>query len=418
MKAFYEIAMFWDRISDKGFRGGDEMGDLVGQINAFTEKTDSVLESARSLGVPVDKLIGVQLNQLSNLGNGVSSLLSEINKVTQTASDAKKTVHQLANADVGEALQKVKNGDFWEAFKTTNGGPKTTSLKTADPISKTGSMAMKANPATMMMAVALFSIEKELGNIEEMQEKILSFLEAEKQAEIKADVGMLTKTVTQYKHNWDDDLFIRTKLNTIDAIQLRASKNMIFYRDQVSDVLKTKKLIVMGNKVNSTLAEMQNKFKHYRLSLYTFSLASFAEIMLRGNFKEENIQAAISDIKKATDDYRSLFGECSAYLEKMSKGSVETNLLKGAGAASNAMGKLIGNIPKVKDKQGNGFLIEKGEKLKDSAQKGSIEVIESFSTMSNPNTGGILSQLENMNQIYNKTTGICFDEDNLYLVVE
>lgn len=394
------------------------MGDLVGQINAFTEKTDSVLESARSLGVPVDKLIGVQLNQLSNLGNGVSSLLSEINKVTQTASDAKKTVHQLANADVGEALQKVKNGDFWEAFKTTNGGPKTTSLKTADPISKTGSMAMKANPATMMMAVALFSIEKELGNIEEMQEKILSFLEAEKQAEIKADVGMLTKTVTQYKHNWDDDLFIRTKLNTIDAIQLRASKNMIFYRDQVSDVLKTKKLIVMGNKVNSTLAEMQNKFKHYRLSLYTFSLASFAEIMLRGNFKEENIQAAISDIKKATDDYRSLFGECSAYLEKMSKGSVETNLLKGAGAASNAMGKLIGNIPKVKDKQGNGFLIEKGEKLKDSAQKGSIEVIESFSTMSNPNTGGILSQLENMNQIYNKTTGICFDEDNLYLVVE
>ena len=394
------------------------MGDLVGQINAFTEKTDSVLESARSLGVPVDKLIGVQLNQLSNLGNGVSSLLSEINKVTQTASEAKKTVHQLANADVGEALQKVKNGDFWEAFKTTNGGPKTTSLKTADPISKTGSMAMKANPATMMMAVALFSIEKELGNIEEMQEKILSFLEAEKQAEIKADVGMLTKTVTQYKHNWDDDLFIRTKLNTIDAIQLRASKNMIFYRDQVSDVLKTKKLIVMGNKVNSTLAEMQNKFKHYRLSLYTFSLASFAEIMLRGNFKEENIQAAISDIKKATDDYRSLFGECSAYLEKMSKGSVETNLLKGAGAASNAMGKLIGNIPKVKDKQGNGFLIEKGEKLKDSAQKGSIEVIESFSKMSNPNTGGILSQLENMNQIYNKTTGICFDEDNLYLVVE
>lgn len=394
------------------------MGDLTKQINAFTEMTDSVLDRARSLGVPVDKWLGVPLSQLSELGNGVSSLLSEFNKVTQTAAETKQTIYQLANSDVGDALKMVKKGDFWEAFKTVGGETKCSHIKTPDSISKTGSVALKANPATMMMAVALFSIEKELGNIEEMQEKILSFLEAEKQAEIKADVGMLTKIITQYKHNWDDERFISTKLNTLDAVQLRASKNMIFYRDQVSEALKAKKLIVMGNKVNSTLAEMQKKFKYYRLSLYTFSLSSLAEIMVRGNFKEENIQTAINEIKKGTNEYRALFGECSAYLEKMSKGSVETNLLKGAGAASNAMGKLIGNIPKVKDKQANGFLIEKGEKLKDNAQKGCLEVVESFAEMGNPNTGGILRQLEDMNQIYNKTTGICFDMENLYLVVD
>ena len=394
------------------------MGDLTKQINAFTEMTDSVLDGARSLGVPVDKWLGVPLSQLSELGNGVSSLLSEFNKVTQTATETKQTIYQLANSDVGDALKMVKKGDFWEAFKTVGGETNCSHIKTPDSISQTGSVALKANPATMMMAVALFSIEKELGNIEEMQEKILSFLEAEKQAEIKADVGMLTKIITQYKHNWDDERFISTKLNTLDAVQLRASKNMIFYRDQVSEALKAKNLIILGNKVNSTLAEMQKKFKYYRLSLYTFSLSSLAEIMVRGNFKEENIQTAINEIKKGADEYRALFGECSAYLEKMSKGSVETNLLKGAGAASNAMGKLIGNIPKVKDKQANGFLIEKGEKLKDNAQKGSLEVVETFSEMSNPNTGGILRQLEDMNQIYNKTTGICFDMENLYLVVD
>ena len=40
--------------------------------------------------------------------------------------------------------------------------------------------------------------------------------------------------------------------------------------------------------------------------------------MLSGNFKGENIQAAISEIRKNTDEYRSLFGECSVYLEKIS----------------------------------------------------------------------------------------------------
>ena len=108
---------------------------------------------------------------------------------------------------------------------------------------------------------------------------------------------------------------------------------------------------------------MLEQFKYYRLSIYTLALSYLADIMLSGNFKEEYIQSAIREINKRVDDYKSLFSDCSAYLEKMSKGSVETNFLKGAGAASNAMGKLIGNIPKVKDKPANGFLIKKGEQF-------------------------------------------------------
>jgi hypothetical protein len=41
------------------------------------------------------------------------------------------------------------------------------------------------------MAVALFSIEQELGKIEEMQKQIMSFHEIEKESEIEADVEML-----------------------------------------------------------------------------------------------------------------------------------------------------------------------------------------------------------------------------------
>ena len=394
------------------------MGDLVGQINSITETMDSVLETARNMGVPVEKLIPVPLSKLPSRGDGVSSLVSEFNKVTQTATETKKAFYQLANSDVGDTLKMVKNGNFWDAFKTSDGGAKLAQLKSKDPLSGASSIAMKANPATMMMAVALFSIEKELGDIKDMQKQILDFLEAEKQSEIKTDVNLLTDIIYKYKFSWDDERFINSRLNTVEAINRTARKNMDLYRTQAETALNTKKFIVVGNKVNSDLTGMLKTFKNYRTSLYTFSLSSFADIMLRGNFKEVTIQTAISEISGASDQYRALFAQCSEYLENRSKGSVQTNFLKGAGAATNAMGKMIGSIPKVKDKQANGFFIEKGEKLKDSAQKGSVEVVESFAEMGNPNNAGILRQLEDMKQIYNKTTGICFDQDNLYLVAE
>ena len=52
-------------------------------------------------------------------------------------------------------------------------------------------------------------------------------------------------------------------------------------------------MIVAQAKVKSTLSDLQKKFKYYRLSLYTFSMASLVEIMFSGNFKEEYI----SDVK-------------------------------------------------------------------------------------------------------------------------
>ena len=155
---------------------------------------------------------------------------------------------------------------------------------------------------------------------------------------------------------------------------------------------------------------------YYRLSLYTFSLSSLTEIMLSGNFKEENILSASDEIRKNSDEYIKLFGECSVYLENLSKGSVEANLLKGVGAASNAMGKLIGSIPKVKDGQVDGFLINKSEKIRGRAQGISREVIESFAEVSNPNTRGLIDKLDDMDKIYNHITEICFDKDNIYLI--
>lgn len=134
------------------------------------------------------------------------------------------------------------------------------------------------NPATMMMAAALYSIEKDLAEISEAQKKILSFLEVENESQIEADVESLMNMVTNLKHNWDNELYVSGSHNQVMSIQNRARKNMIAYQKKVSEIVSSKQFIVAQNKVNSVLTDLDKKFKYYRLSLYIFSLASFGRI--------------------------------------------------------------------------------------------------------------------------------------------
>ena len=219
-----------------------------------------------------------------------------------------------------------------------------------------------------------------------------------------------------YKLSWDNDLFVANNHKMVEDIQRTARKNVISYQKAVQEVVKSKNLLVVNGKVNSTLEELQKKFKYYRLSLYTFSMAGFAEIMLSKNFKEEYIAGVKSEIEKMAFEYRDLFAECSAYLEKMKSMSLEANVVKGLSAASTAVGNLIGKIPKVKDGQVDEFLIDSGAKLLKGTDESQKRLIESFAEISNPGIGVFTERMRDLIQIYNHTSEICFDRDNIYLI--
>ena len=162
-----------------------------------------------------------------------------------------------------------------------------------------------------MMAAALFSIEQKLGAIGKMQRQIISFLEIEKESEMEADVEMLSSIISKYKTNWDNEHFVASNHKLVLDIQRTARKNMNGYQKKVAEALNAKKLVIAQNQINSALKNLQKKFKYYRLSLYTFSMASMMEIMLSGNFKEEYIRGIKEEIEKLSSEYRDLFGQCS-----------------------------------------------------------------------------------------------------------
>ena len=382
------------------------------EANDLISITDKVILDVRT-DISQSKSLSMPIAQLSTLGAGVASLLPAFRTITQTSSVAAEGLYRIPNAVIGDTLKAAKSGNFWPSFKNSN---KLAQLQKVDSLQSTTSMVMPIDPATMMMAVALFSIEQQLGNIAEMQKEILSFLEIEKESEIEADIETLSNIIEKYKHNWDNEQFISSNHKMVIDIQRTARKNMVSYQKKVRDVIKEKKLLVLQNKIKTTLDELMKDFKYYRLSLFTFSMSSLIEIMLSGNFKEENILSIKDEVQKLSFVYRDIYGECSVYLEGMEKSSVESNLLKGVSATSKAVGKFIGSIPKIKDGQIDECLQEAGEHVSDKAKTMETDSIAAFAEMSNPGTSLFTDKMDDLIFVYNKTSDICFDSNNIYLI--
>ena len=288
-----------------------------GDTGALLDITQSLLADART-ALNSSGVLSVPIAELSTLGAGVSSLIPALNTVTQTTSIAADGLYTIANAGVGDVLKAAKNGNFWASLKTADGASKMVQLQEAGAITATTQTAAAFNPATMMMAVALFSIEQDLGEIEDMQRQIISFLEIEKESEIEAAVESLMSIIKKYKDNWDNERFVSGNHNQVLTYQNRARKNMLGYQKKIVESIGKKPHIVTQAGVKQAFASLEKEFKYYRLSLYTFSLSSLMEVMLSGNFKESYISGIRDELQQMSDAYRDLFEESSHYLEKLS----------------------------------------------------------------------------------------------------
>lgn len=395
-------------LNNGGIAPIDKSKDLMEITEGLLLDTKSSIENKKTMSVPIA--------ELSALGAGVASLVPAFNTVTTTTTLATDGLFTIANKVAGDTLKMAKNGNAWGAMKTATGGSKMAQLAEAGPLTATSQAVSAINPTTMMMAVALYSIEKQLGEIAETQKQILSFLEIKDEAGIEGDLETLTELINNYKHNWDNEIYVQNSHKMVMDIKRTARSNMLTSQKRVAELVASKKLVVGQGQVKSTLSEMEKRFKYYKLALYTYSLASMMEIMLGGNYKEEYITGIKDEIIKLSGNYRELFEKSSLYLEKLGRSAVEANVLKGIGTAGKAVGKFIGSIPLVKEGPVDEFLQDGGANLKKNAIGMEKQAVHQFAALNNSGTQIFVNKMEDMIQIYNHTERICFDNKQIYLV--
>lgn len=400
---------------DKDIAVNVEKNNEMVEVNSdLIELSEDLLLDLRG-EISGKETISVPIAEIALLGAGVSALLPALRTVTQETTFNVNGLYRLVNAGAGDALKVAKNGDLWGAMKTASGASKMARFQEVGATTSTSATVLPVDPVTMMIAATLFVIEQQIKGIEKMQKQIFSFLENDKESKIEADVDVLCKIIKTYKHNWDNEHFVASNHKMVLDIQRMARGNMLSYKKEVAEILDSKKLLIAQSKVHSTLNDLQKKFKYYRMSLYAFSMASFVEIILGGNFKEANILETKNEIEQISLEYREIFTRCSVYLEKMMSLSVEANVLKGIGTASNAVGKLIGSIPLVKEGQVDEFLQDSGLHLKENVQEMGNNILEEFAKLHNPGNRVFMEKMDDLIKIYNHTSQIYFDNEKIYL---
>ena len=215
-----------------------------------------------------EKKISIPIAQLSTLGAGVSSLIPALHTVTQTSTVNTGGLYKLLNGE-GVGLKQSRSGFLWGATKESKMGK----FQELNSATKTTTTQIPIDPTTMMMAVALASIEKQLGDIAEMQKQILSFLETEKESDVEGDVETLSKIINDYKYNWDNELFVNSNHKLVLDIRRNANKNIKSYNKRIEEVIDSKDFLISQSNVSSALEKLTKDFKYYRLSLFSYSLS-------------------------------------------------------------------------------------------------------------------------------------------------
>ena len=136
------------------------------------------------------------------------------------------------------------------------------------------------------------------------------------------------------------------------------------------------------------------------------------EVLLLGNYKSDYLLSKKSELDELDNEYSETFNNALEYVKKNANKSLEGNVLSGLGSA----GKAIGNLAeKVKVKNVNDWLNEKGDNLKQSGQSIKDSYSTKFDEMKDTHSKQFIEQIEKVDCIYNKTKEIYFDKDNIYL---
>ncbi len=277
------------------------------------------------------------------------------------------------------------------------------------------------DPATLAaqaaMAAIMMEINKKLDNIQEMQQRILGFLEQDKQAEQQANLKVLTDILEGYKHNWDNTQYLQNHHMKVLDIKQVAEKNNIFYQEQIAAAIKKMPAIHLDQAVKAAITELGKLFSQYRMTLYQFSFASFLEVMLLGNFRQAYLDQVAAKVQEYNQHYQIQFSECRDMIKRYSSESVETKVLAGIGNAGKALGKFIGSVPFLAQGPVDEWLQDNGEALLKGNDEKAQKVAALFSTEEKTGSEVFVDSIRNVALISNQTTDVLFDGEALYLTV-
>lgn len=375
--------------------------------NALVKQEAFLLPDSAKEFLSKGSTVKLPIAKLATMGSAFSSLAGQLRSVVGTAGG--EGYYYVSFNGVAGALAKANDGSGYLGTVLNNG------IAGQSRLTPVGKTMASFNPATVCMAAAVYSIDQKLDRIEKMQAEILSFLEQDKEAQIRTDIKNLMDITSNYKFNWDNEKYVSAKLNLVQDIKREARKNVDFYEGQINKISEKKDLVHLSKNVKSRSDALNHAFNYYRMSVQIYSFASFLEVMLIGNFNAEFLQNVSTDLEEQSYQYRILYTKCYEQLSDYAKSAMENHVVKGIGKISKAAGSTIAKIPVISNGQVDETLIEAGTNL----QKYTGNQESTLSKFTENKDTAIPTFIENVKMVgmyFNQSEGMVFDYENVYIL--
>ncbi|MDO5813902.1 MAG: hypothetical protein Q4Q31_12485 [Bacillota bacterium] len=364
----------------------------------------------------------ISLSDISLLGGAFSSITPFFRTVNQTFN------YDLSNEIAGQEglyrlffngkqgqLAKAKDGNGFIGTIVNNGIVGQSRLQKVESIPVECNMTLPINPMFIATAVALKSIDMKLDSIKEKQEEILDFLNADKESKLIADLEILGDVLNNYKYNFENEKFINSKLDLVQNINRNSLSNIKFYKSQINELLNNNDPIHLNFNNEDKISKVQSKFIYYKLANYLYAYSSFIEVLLLKSFNSNFLKKVINKIQESSNEYRLFYTECYNALENYSNNSIENQFLKGLSSFSKDTGKVISNIPFLGDFQLDEALTDFGKNISKEKKKSTKKVMKKLTSNKDSDLSLFISNLKNIDQIYNHPLEIYYDAENIYL---
>ena len=349
------------------------------------------------------------INKVSDLVNNYSKLdsesLSELNSYSIAYSFLDKM--GLKDLDFVKEINSIEE-DNSSLYKVNDIKKKDNSLDFTNSIDK-------INPQEMMIAMALYKIECDLNDIKDSCDKIISFLENDKESEIEGDLELLNRIIKEFKYNFKDKTYLTNNHKHVMDIKRTSLKNINFYKKEIDDVLDKDKKFMMNNNISKVQSDLENNLKYYKLSTFIYSFSTFLEIILLGNFSKDYLASKKEELINYDNSYLDYYNKSLDFISREAEKSVEGNVLKGIGSAGKALGGFVNKISFIKDKNIDEWLDKSGENLENKGQEIKDEFKSKFEKLGLSNLNSFTNKIDEIDNIYNNITSIYFDSEKFYI---
>lgn len=268
----------------------------------------------------------------------------------------------------------------------------------------------------LVVAVALMTIEKKLDGIQNSIDKVLRFLESDKQARQRGNLKTIAEIAEDYRIKGNDEGFCESRNHTIQEIQRDARHNIEFYEREITKAVKEKKIIHLSKDAHEYMETIRRSLAEYQLSCYSYAYCAFLDLILRRDFEDKSIENCRKRIIRIAERYNELFDECHAQIASYQRSSVENKVIGSVGKTANTLGKAIRSIPVIEKSPVDELLFDAGNALgrvNRNAVKSKVKALES---LEDNRMGDFLEGINTIGLLYNQKSRMVIDETNLYLM--